>query len=107
MALLSGENFESTLASNGEDALVRLSERRFDLLVTDFQMPRMNGLVLLKQVQQDHPHLPVILMSGALTAQTARAALEGGAAAVLGKPFGRVKLCGVLELLFPHHKGPC
>ena len=100
-ALLSAENFESTLASNGVDALTRLSERHFDLLVTDFQMPKMNGLGLLKQVQLTHPHLPVILMSGALTA------LEGGAAAVLGKPFGRAKLGSILQRLFPPHKGPC
>ncbi len=53
-----------TLASSGEDALKIMEQSmRFDLLLTDMQMPYMDGCELAQQVQQLYPRLPIILLS--------------------------------------------
>jgi len=51
-------------ASNGMDALEQFGERKFDLVVTDFRMPRMNGLELIVTLRKIAPECPVILISG-------------------------------------------
>jgi CheY-like chemotaxis protein len=51
-------------ASNGVDALEQFGSRRFDLVVTDYKMPRMDGLELIVGLREIAPDLPVILISG-------------------------------------------
>jgi CheY-like chemotaxis protein len=51
-------------ASNGVDALEQFRNRRFDLVVTDYKMPRMDGLELIIGLREIAPDLPVILISG-------------------------------------------
>jgi CheY-like chemotaxis protein len=53
-----------TTASNGADALEQFGDRKFDLVVTDYKMPRMNGLELIVGLRKIAPDLPVILISG-------------------------------------------
>jgi CheY-like chemotaxis protein len=51
-------------ASNGVDALEQFGARKFDLVVTDYKMPRMDGLELIIGLRKIRPDLPVILISG-------------------------------------------
>src|SRR5487761_1933872 len=51
-------------ASNGSDALDQFAGRKFDLVVTDYKMPRMDGLELIVKLRKIVPGLPVILISG-------------------------------------------
>jgi CheY-like chemotaxis protein len=51
-------------ASNGADALEQFGDREFDLVVTDYKMPRMDGLELIVGLRKIAPGLPVILISG-------------------------------------------
>ena len=51
-------------ASNGVDALEQFRDTRFDLVVTDYKMPRMDGLELIVGLRKIVPDLPVILISG-------------------------------------------
>ena len=51
-------------ASNGADALEQFNGRKFDLVVTDYKMPRMDGLELIVGLRKIVPDLPVILISG-------------------------------------------
>jgi CheY-like chemotaxis protein len=51
-------------ASNGVDALEQFGDSKFDLVVTDYKMPRMNGLELIVGLRKIAPDLPVILISG-------------------------------------------
>ena len=51
-------------ASNGVDAMEQFVDRRFDLVVTDYKMPRMDGLELIAGLRKIAPDLPVILISG-------------------------------------------
>jgi CheY-like chemotaxis protein len=51
-------------AANGVDALEQFASRKFDLVVTDYKMPRMDGLELIAGLRKTSPDLPVILISG-------------------------------------------
>ena len=51
-------------ASNGVDALEQFANHEFDLVVTDYKMPRMDGLELIAGIRKTAPELPVILISG-------------------------------------------
>lgn len=53
-------------AADGEEALQRWKSATPDLIITDFQMPRMDGLEVIKAVSAQQPDLPIILMSGGL-----------------------------------------
>jgi CheY-like chemotaxis protein len=54
------------LAGDGEEALKLLEEERIDLVIADYQMPRMNGKELIGRINKFHPFLPVILITGRL-----------------------------------------
>lgn len=100
VALLKARGIRATLAASGADAIARLSAGSFDLLLTDFQMPGMNGIELLEWARDHYRDLPAVLMTGALTAHVARAAIASGAAGVLSKPFGPAELSDLLEQVF-------
>lgn len=51
------------LVRDGLDALVELKKRRFDVVVTDYSMPAMNGVELMKHIRTAVPEIPVILVS--------------------------------------------
>lgn len=100
VVLLRSRNIRSTTAANGAEAIERLSSGRVDFVLTDLHMPRVNGFELLQWLRANQPGVPAVLMTGVLTVAAARAALEGGAVAVLSKPFGPVELSAVLDELF-------
>lgn len=76
------------------------AERRFlvdaDLVITDFRMPRVDGLELLTAIQQSDCPVPVILLSGFADARLVAAASDLGAAAVLPKPFSMGALLAIV-----------
>jgi CheY-like chemotaxis protein len=53
-----------TTASGGEDALEHFSRAKFDLVITDHRMARMNGVELIRRIRGTHPDIPVIMLSG-------------------------------------------
>lgn len=63
--LLDGYGFDVTTAADGLHALECLASERFDLLISDQMMPRMNGWNLLAEVRERWPQLPVLLYSAA------------------------------------------
>ena len=51
-------------AASGTDALECMGQHKFDLVVTDYKMQRMDGLELIGQLRKQSPELPIILISG-------------------------------------------
>lgn len=84
--------FVTAEAGNGETALRLLREQTFDLLISDVQMPVMNGLELLEAVQSECPAVPVVLVTGSLEVQDAPMARALGAFGLLKKPFSITEL---------------
>jgi two-component system, NtrC family, response regulator AtoC len=75
-------------AVDGKDALRRLDERAFDLLVTDLKMPNLDGLSLLKKARADQPELEVIVLTAHGSIESAVEAMKHGAYDYLTKPLG-------------------
>jgi len=63
-ALLEEQGFLITTAMNGEEAMEALSKGKFDLMITDFKMPKMDGIELIRRVRPLQPDLSIILISG-------------------------------------------
>jgi len=62
--VLIGKGYNVTLAKDGEDSLRKLKKKRFDLLITDLNMPHVNGIELLREMKKNGRKEKVILMSG-------------------------------------------
>jgi two-component system chemotaxis response regulator CheY len=89
-------------APNGLDALVKMSERTYHLIIADWNMEPMSGYELLKQIRSD-PHLgrtPVILMTAEPRAEQVLAAKKAGASNYVGKPFTAEALKAKIESSF-------
>lgn len=72
-------------AENGKGALKQLQRTPPDLVLTDMQMPEMNGLELVKAIRKDYAEIPVILMTAHGSEQLAADALRSGAASYVPK----------------------
>ncbi len=84
---LSSEGYLVELASDGTEALERLSRATYDAMLLDLRMPRMEGMDLLVTVKRTAPRMPVIVISGLAHEGDFKAAEEAGAFACLKKPF--------------------
>ena len=84
-------------AQDGPGALCLVEEEAPDLIVSDLQMPGMDGIGFLKAVREEFPDLPVILMTGNATVETAVAALRNRAYDYLKKPIQLQELQACLE----------
>lgn len=72
-------------ASDGIEALDMVSQIFPDVIVTDLQMPNMDGIQLCQEVQKTSPHIPIILMTGKGSEELAAEALKAGAASYVPK----------------------
>ena len=77
---------------DGADALRRVDESEYDLLVLDIMMPGIDGLEVLQQVKERHPDVDVIMVTGLSQIQTAVKAMKLGAFDYLLKPIRIEKL---------------
>lgn len=88
--VLLAEGYEVEVAPNGKDAVRRMKERLFDLVLTDLIMPGMDGIQTILELRAIDPAVPVVAMSGGIAAgggDFLPLARQLGAKAVLSKPF--------------------
>jgi len=83
---LKKQGHEVLLAGGGAEALTGLKETRVDLVISDFKMPGMSGLELLRGVKAVNPEIPFILVTAYGTVETAVQAMKEGAADYITKP---------------------
>jgi CheY-like chemotaxis protein/anti-sigma regulatory factor (Ser/Thr protein kinase) len=79
------EGIEPVYATNGQEALDEIKRDRPDAVLTDMQMPGMDGLELVLQIREKHPLVPVILMTAHGSEEIAVKALQNGAASYVPK----------------------
>ncbi len=84
-------------AADGGAGLAALQRRRFDVVVSDVRMPRLDGMTLLAEVKRGSPETAVVLMTAYATIPQAVEAMRAGAADYLVKPFGLEQVDLVLE----------
>ncbi|MCW5978382.1 MAG: response regulator [Bryobacteraceae bacterium] len=63
-AVLEELGYAVVTAGSGQEALSRFAEHHFQLVVTDYKMPRMNGVDLIAELRKGSPDIPIILLSG-------------------------------------------
>lgn len=73
--------------TDSQSAMQRLEAECFDIVVTDFKMPGMDGMDLLKFIRQKWPRTRVIIISGFATVDVTREAFQAGVQDVIAKPF--------------------
>jgi len=95
--LLRESGYRVETADSAEEALALLRRRPFDLVLSDVQMPGASGLELSRILTHSHPHLPVVLITGHADVDTAREAVQIGAADYLTKPFTVESLAVAVE----------
>ena len=78
--------YESTWCQSADDAMNRLMEAEFDVVLTDVKMPGTSGLQLCQQINRLRPDIPVVVMTAFGTLETAVAAIRSGAYDFITKP---------------------
>lgn len=81
------EGFQVDVAANGKIGLEKLQKETFSVVVSDLKMPVLNGLEVLKTIQVLQPDVPVIIITGFATIDSAVDAMKNGAFEYLTKPF--------------------
>lgn len=85
-------------ASDGLEALGEMKQREFDVVVTDYQMPGLNGLQFLSLSTILWPNTPVVMVSADQSDEVADIAMRSGAFTWLHKPYERTVLLQILHL---------
>src|SRR6185437_678005 len=91
------EGWQATFASDGREALELLQQHLPDVVLTDLQMPEMDGLELVQAIHAKHPLVPVILMTAHGSEEIAMQALQNGAASYVPKKSLARDLADTLE----------
>lgn len=91
-AVLEAAGFNVYGAGDGLEAVESLKRRRYDVLLTDYRMPKMDGLELLDVARAMWPELPVIVLTGDSVSFKQHHSLGAEAFALIDKPFDRTHL---------------
>lgn len=95
--ILTKEGYEVKATSNCDKALQILKESSLSVILTDIRMPEKSGIDLLEKIRTFNPDIPVILMTGFATIETAIKGVQLGAFDYLTKPLDYNKLKGVIK----------
>ena len=90
--LLEGQGYRTQRAGTGAGSLALLRERRFAAVILNVGLPDIDGLSVLRMMQERAPGLPVVILTGSDSNQIRRDALRFGAFAFLTKPWDRHEL---------------
>jgi two-component system, NtrC family, nitrogen regulation response regulator NtrX len=84
--ILSYEGYKIDEAGDGEEGLKRFKEKTFDVVLCDIKMPKLDGIEFLDKARDANPDVPVIMISGHGTIETAVEAVKKGAYDYISKP---------------------
>jgi EAL domain-containing protein (putative c-di-GMP-specific phosphodiesterase class I) len=102
--VLRSKGFDVVMAESGHAALELVMARRFGVIVSDINMPGMSGVELLQVVRAYDLDVPIILMTGVPTLETAMEAVRLGAIQYLPKPINNAELVAAVERGMRLHK---
>ena len=87
VTFLSQLGYSSVSALDGVDALDRMKEHKIDAVITDIKMPKMDGIILTKEISTQYPGIPVMVMTAFDEEYSAGTAIFFGAREFIKKPF--------------------
>ena len=94
---LEKKGYEVEAFIRSEDALRRIKERQFDIVVTDLKMEGVDGMEFLTRVKEQYPETEVIVITGFATMATAKESFTKGVFDFLAKPFKMGEIAAVVE----------
>src|ERR1700736_1707049 len=103
--MLEDAGYEVELAVNGKEALAAIGRIQPDIVLTDLEMPEMNGLKLVENVRSKFPSIPVILMTAFGSEEIAALALQKGAASYVPKRYLADDIISTVQNILALSKG--
>ena len=102
-AALRREGYDVVVAEDGRDALQKLDGRKIHLIVSDINMPNMNGIEMVREVKKlpDYKFTPICMLTTEAGQEAMNEAREAGAKAWMVKPFQPPQLLDVVSRLVP------
>ena len=88
---------DTDTAAGGREALIKIEEHTYDVVILDLRMPDIDGLQVIEMLRRQDNPLPVVLCSAALTPSSALRAITGNVVDFLLKPVRPMELRGVIE----------
>jgi DNA-binding NtrC family response regulator len=104
LRILAAENYEVDTSNDGLDALGKIHEKNYDVLILDIKMPKMDGMEVLQRVKEARPDIDVIMITGLHDIETAVQAMKMGAFDYLPKPFEPDEFQMVVERAFERRR---
>ena len=100
---LADAGYDVVEAVDGADALTKLSEEAVDMLVTDLNMPNVDGIDLIQQVRQKpgNRFMPIIMLTSVSQPEKRNAGKAAGASGWITKPFNPDQLLAVVRMVCP------
>ncbi len=102
--ILQANNYISTIANNGSEALNLLKTEIFDLILLDVDLPDMSGVQIIDSIKEHLPTTPVIMMTGNASVETAVEAMKKGAHDYLKKPIVYDLLTTSITMALRHYR---
>jgi two-component system copper resistance phosphate regulon response regulator CusR len=97
--------FTVELIHDGEAALSSLQDHRYDLLILDLNLPKLDGISLLERVRPAQPRLPMLVLTARCRVEDKVSAFHSGADDCLTKPFSLVELLARVQALMRRNSG--
>jgi len=94
---LSSAGYDVVTATDGDEAITEVQNKKFDLLLLDIKMPRVDGFEVLKFVKKNYPAVRVIMLTGFADLKNAIESKKHGAEDFVSKPYDLVDLLTTIE----------
>jgi len=94
--ILTREGYNVDVALSGEEALNKVKANGFDVVITDWKMPEIDGLELARRIKKENPNITVILITGYPSLETSIEAIRSGVSDYVPKPFTPEELSDVM-----------
>jgi len=88
--------YEIDVVENGAEAISQIEKRSYDLIISDYMMPRMNGLELIRRVKSEYSSVPILMVTGNGPVNDL---LKSGATACIMKPFNLLEVQNMVKTI--------
>jgi DNA-binding response OmpR family regulator len=103
---LQAKSHEVSVVHDGEAARQAIADERFDLVILDLNLPKLDGISLLQQVRPAQPRLPVLVLTARHRVEDRALALDAGGDDCMMKPFSFIELHARVRALLRRNTGP-
>jgi DNA-binding response OmpR family regulator len=103
---LKRRKFDVTVRHDGEAACTGIQKSDYDLLILDLNLPKLDGMTVMKQVRLSRPRLPILVLTARNRTQDVVQALEQGADDCLVKPFSYQELLARIRVMLRRDSSP-